>query len=250
MKLGNFGGNASVPSRFININHADGMFEVPGFFQDNGYIKGLPRSSNSVIANTDEINVVILGLVRQREMWTEDRKRACESPDAVTGYPTPNFPEAHKTVGGKLACHDCPFHKWQNNKPPLCKELWILPVAFVKQTDSGPQYSANVYYLKFTYASIRNIEKYLTPFRDQKIPAYTETTCITLSRASRDGNRFAIANFSKSAVKDFTADQWPYFSQLLKDAREYLLTPPVTATNYTPMSMGRSSMVVPTQHPD
>lgn len=264
MEYAGFGGRSSAPkstaptARYpvVKINHDRGVF----FGSDAGH---------SVLGKT--LDIVVLGLVRQRELWVDGesgRKQACESPDATTGYAKANYfdyeaagfdrrqfpgPPSGEIV--KLACDYCELRKWQDNpggnrKPPPCTSSWVLPFIYARDPIKDAvdllavaraqpdELEKSVHLLPVKFSSQRSLEKYLTPFRDSKTPTYTVRTRVTLSRREKDGRRFSDASFEQ--LDQVNGSVFSYMSGALRTVREYLIEPPqVPQGSFKPMQMGR-----------
>jgi hypothetical protein len=259
MQYGNFGSakpEATPPLQpgyeQIRINHDRGVFTNHG----------------SHIGKS--LDVIILGLVRQREYWQGEagsRRMACESVDYEIGYARANtfdydaagfdrrnYPGPPSGEIVKLKCEDCQLRKWQEKAtgsgrtPPPCSSTWMLPIVLaptpiedrvdlLKLPFSKNNLTKSVKLMPVKFSSQRSLEKYLTPFRDSKTAAYTVRTRISLSRREKDGRRFSDAAFEQ--LDKVGGATYPDLSEALRTMREYLTEPPpLPAGGFTPMRMG------------
>lgn len=190
----------------VNLVHADQEFE------DN--LSGERFS---------ELEVVILGLVKQRVMWAEEVDEGdgplCRSNDAKIGSPQENFPwDASGFAEGteEPPCEQCNFSQWQNNKPPACNEQYTLPVLMPIE---GQGFIAPAI-LTFQRSGLKTTRSYLSSFKRSGTPTFTATTTISLEAKKRGSVVYSTPKFQKGEPTD--ADNYQMFAQQYRSIREYL----------------------------
>ena len=192
----------------ISIVHSDGVFE--------DQLTG---------EKFEEMDVVLLGLVKQRIMWSDDvddgEGPLCKSLDAKVGNPGKEFPWAGsgfaKTADkDSLPCDQCSFAKWQNNNPPSCSEQYTLPL-MMNVEDEGYIAPAIV---TFQRSGVKPVKKYLTSFKRSQQPLFTAQTKLSLDVRKKGSVTFSVPQFEKTGPTE--ADYYGMFAENYKQIREYL----------------------------
>ena len=222
--------------RYLNIDHRTGLFVNKGqeVYTPQVSIEGTP-----------------LLIIPRRTFWKPREMRTdgdnpgplCKSPNAVYGYPSPDFPWATPLPGGgrmdrslavprkieptpqmpdgfdsgehvTLECASCPFAQWGPAKqPPLCKDAYLLGIMTVEdeQLEHG-----GVTAIEFSGGAARNLKDYASWFKRKQLPMFAKNVSIELNRMSTRGNTFASPHFTPRAetvasFSDFYADWARWF---------------------------------------
>jgi len=204
----------------VRIHHRTGRFYIAGATE---------------IDLGKDIQIIPLGLLRERTMWPRDDERAelgnrpmCKSDDAITGTPGPSFPwveyegDASAPNAEKVPCDGCNFRKWSGETQPRCVQTWIVP-ALIQLTHSAAAVQhigeEQVFNFQFSASGIKALEEYLKPYRDNGIPTYTNITRVVLSKVARNGKHYTIPKFEKLAMT--SPELHPRFSFFLRQVREH-----------------------------
>lgn len=215
----------------LSIEHPDGMFKNSQTTETFGKIRG-----------------VFLGMVKQRAMFHGEMPKEgklgpqCKSSDAETGYPTMKgkpedlFPwsevafkpaDLEKDEFGRptIKCSACPFAQWDNKKPPRCAERHAYPVLFSSDEGWTPgDEMPNRGIVSFQKSGIKPSIQFLTVFKNQKAPVYSQYAEISLQREKRGSVVYSVPVFKRLGATD--REVWPEFSADLKGVREFLRQPP------------------------
>lgn len=198
----------------INLDHQTGEF-----------VDSLSGERNT------EIEVVILGLIKQRVLWAPEVEEGavplCKSWDAKIGRPGKDFPwdaagfdqaSAGVDANGELAlpCEACALKEWGSNpksETPWCAEQHTFPVL----TDGGPAL------LTFQRSSLKASRAYLSSFARKGEPLYTVHTTIKLTQNKRGTVKYAVPSFIKGAPTE--PEQWGEFAAQYRSIRDFVRTP-------------------------
>lgn len=218
----------------IQINHKGGTFK------DN-----LTGTEFPVIRG------VVLGLVRQRVMWsgelTNDARPMCKSPDYKVGYPLMQGPPDQVFPWGQsgmnvadapvddygrpiITCEPCAFNKWTQTaagkkQPPRCSERHTFPVLYTLADDLEPGQT-------FPYAGIVSLQRtgiapsrtYMSSFKRQSVPMYSAYTEIRLKRESRGSVEYSVPVFAR--LGDVPRELWEDYAIQYRGLRAFLQQPP------------------------
>lgn len=221
--LGSFD-TSSVTIPRITIDHEQGKFK------DN--LSGLLH---------DELNVVILGLVRQRILWPkkmgDSDKPQCKSRNADVGYPvlegdpkvvypfrssnldvTDLFDDGH---GNKaLACASCNLKEWTGPKgekePPRCSEQFT----FVMQDE---EVGANMLYT-VQRTAITPAKKYITSFIQRGQAMFTRETKLTVKVVGGSQRSYGVPVFTGGDPTDST--RWADWGEEYDSIAAFITRPP------------------------
>lgn len=204
------------------------------------------------------LEVVLLGLVKQRIMWhptvDEGDKPMCKSPNFDVGFPTmegnpkgKNFPFKQSnfnpehgqvdpvlTLGGQqvkvmtnghpvLPCGSCRFKDWEthpNGKNPWCSEQHTLPIMY-RPDESTPWVLAIMTLQK---SGITPSKKYLTSFARSKTAPYTVITELTLQGVSRGDTDYSVPVFKK--IGNTERSDWAEYAESYRSVREFVRRAP------------------------
>jgi hypothetical protein len=227
----------------LNIVHKDGRF-----------IDNLSK------AEFDELDCILLGLVKQRIFWHDDTddgdRPLCKSPDFDHGFPnvseeTPkdkrfpwdksNFNPTDFPPGGPtslnglvtLPCASCVFKEWEKGdwKVPPCAEQHTYPLLYNSGTESEPIWTAAI--LTFQKTGIKPSRSYISSFAQSNTPMFTARTKITLSVLKRGTVEYSVPTFRKVGQTD--SDLWGQYGDQYRSIRSFLRNPPrPTDDEYTP----------------
>lgn len=202
----------------------------------------------------EELDLIILGLVKQRIMWaddTEDKdKPLCKSPDHTHGFPnvspdTPrdkqfpwdksNFnaadfpPNSPTSLNGlvTLPCEACVLKEWDRNgwKVPPCTEQHTYAVLYLSNPEDpveDARWTAAL--LTFQRTGIKPSKQYISSFVQAGQAMFTVRTKITLTPARRGTVDYAVPMFRKGSSTD--KDFWPNYGEQFRNIRELVRQPP------------------------
>lgn len=212
----------------INIVHADGQFEV-----------------STTKETFSELDVIFLGLVKQRIMWHPDIPAGdapppmCKSTDFQHGFPEQDeevaadyrFPwEASNLTKDNLIlniepnakpalkCSDCKFKEWGTDPKgdrPWCSEDWVLPLLY-RATDGSWQPAI----ISFKRSSLKNAKQYMGAFATSRMPLWSTVTKLTLDLNKRGSVRYSTPKFQRTEQTDQSV--WPEYLDQFRSVREYL----------------------------
>jgi hypothetical protein len=191
------------------------------------------------------LNVIILGLVKQRTLWPakvsqgEASKPMCRSNDHRVGFvnmkqPSHPFPfqVAELTQANVLPrddgqltfnCEDCKLKDWGSHPlgdKPYCNEIWSL--ALLMDPFNNGQYLPAV--LNLSKTNIGPAKRYLGGFKAAETAAFTAKTWISLTLLKRGDNEYSNIAFQRVESTDST--QWAEWSQLYLEMRSFLTQEP------------------------
>lgn len=198
-----------------------------------------------------QVNVIILGLVKQRVLWhttvDDGDTPMCKSPDFITGFPD------LETTGDKafpwdksgfdpstltrdpdglvsLPCAGCSLKEWgsaPDGKKPYCSEQWTMPILYEGLNEEGHGSGLYVPALFSLHRSgLKPIKAYLTSFSNTGSPAFIKITRIALKLQSRGTVTYATPKFAP--VGDTDPSTWAGYSGNFLEMRDYLTRRPVT----------------------
>lgn len=207
------------------------------------------------------LNVIILGLVKQRTLWPaqvpsgQQSQPMCRSNDFVQGFvnlkqtisPFPydraELTQAHVQPrdDGQLVfnCADCKLKEWDTHPlggKPYCNEVWALPL-LMDPFGTG-QYLPAV--LNLSKTNVTPAKHYLGGFKAAETAAFTAITTISLQLLKRGDNEYSNITFQRAAATDSV--NWAEWSGLYIDMRNFLAREPRVfedkpATAATPQPM-------------
>lgn len=203
----------------------------------------------------EELNVVLLGMFRQRNLWPptmgkEKTGPLCRSYDAVSGHPDLKDNRFWKATVSKagvsasgfdpaeysgklLPCDSCELKEWGSHpsreNAPWCGEVFVVPV-MLDATDDDPGYAA---ILSLTGAQITPAKKYMTSFVQKKQPLFTATTRLTLNRQSRGEVDYSVIKYARTG--DSPEVHFPSWMKTFVKIRDMLITPRVNDDDGVPV---------------
>lgn len=213
--------DAVVPR--IKIVHSEGVFQ--------------DTLSNEKFS---EMNVILLGLVKQRILWhtdvADDALPLCKSYNFKAGIPGKEFPwkeslfdkaEAEASsddqYGVVLPCDGCQLKEWgtdpRNGKAPWCTEQHTYPLLY--DVGNGTWAPA---ILTVQKTGIKPSKAYCTGFARSRTPLFTVHTGLTLTTEKRGSVVFSTPNFAKGDPTD--PARWPAFKEQFVVTRNFLAMPP------------------------
>lgn len=212
----------------INIVHADGQFEV-----------------NTTKETFTELDVIFLGLVKQRIMWHPDIPSGeapppmCKSTDFQHGFPemdeevaadyrfpweASNFTKDNLVLNIEpnakpaLKCSDCKFKEWGTDPKgdrPWCSEDWVLPLLY-RAADGSWQPAI----VSFKRSSLKNAKQYMGAFATSRMPLWSVVTRLSLDLNKRGSVRYSTPKFQRTDQTD--QENWPEYLEQFRSVREYL----------------------------
>lgn len=202
----------------------------------------------------NELDVIILGLIKQRIFWADDTddgdKPLCKSPDFSHGFPnvrddTPrdkqfpwqlsNFrpedypPGAANSINGlvTLPCDACIFKEWEkgNWKIPPCAEQHTFAVLYLSNPEDPVEDARwTSALITFQKTGIKPSKQYISSFVQAGQPMFTVNTKITLTPAKRGSVEYAVPSFRKMLTTD--KDFWPNYGEQFRNIRDFVRQPP------------------------
>jgi hypothetical protein len=200
-----------------------------------------------------KLNVIILGLVKQRVLWHQTVDDGdwpmCRSADHNTGFPNlsdeqpknKRFPwgesnfdpkdyvveddEGNKVA--KLPCNSCALKEWGSHpdgKRPYCSEQYTLPVLYDPREDDNWVPAI----LTFQKTGLKPLKSYLTSFARTKTAAFQAITEITLDLNKRGQTDYSVPVFKR--IGDTDDSEWHEYSMTYRTIREFLTAEPGTRT--------------------
>lgn len=224
-------GDVVIPR--LQIVHADGVFR-----------------DNLSKAEYPELQVILLGLVKQRIFWDDEvdegDKPMCKSPDFDHGFPNvseetkkdkrfpwdkSNFnpgdfapdPEHNNLI--TLPCSSCIFKEWDKGdwKVPPCTEQHTYPLLYNSSPEDGEE-TWTPALLTVAKTGIKPSRQYISSFAQSKTPMFTVKTRIQLTQASRGSVKYSVPSFRRLDGTDRNA--WPEYRDQYRQIRTYLHQPP------------------------
>lgn len=222
-------GDVSIPR--LQIIHPEGKFKnsLSGEIYDSG------------------LEVILLGLVKQRIMWDEDvqdnDKPQCKSPDFNNGFPNvkEDAPERLKFPWGQsnfdfndfpperglnglptLPCANCIFKDWNKGgwKQPPCSEQHTFPILY--SSDGWETSQPALYTVQKT--GIKPSRQYISSFAHSRTPMFTVFTRLGLTLQKRGTVTFSVPVFSRGGETD--RNQWQEYANQTRAIREFVRQPP------------------------
>lgn len=181
----------------------------------------------------EELEVVILGLVKGRVLWDteveEDAQPMCRSLDHNIGRPNlATFP--FKAAGfdkseldandPQVACSACPLKDWGSHPTrdvPWCNEQYVLPVLMPVGGGWTPAITT------FQRTAIKPVKSYLSSFARAKTPTFVTTTKMSLLAQKKGSVRYAVPQLVKGEPTN--QDDYQEFASQYIAIRDFLQTP-------------------------
>lgn len=180
-----------------------------------------------------ELNVVLLGLVKQRIMWHPDPDHdggpLCKSIDAKTGNPGKDFPWdatnfSQPTDGQSkpLPCDSCALTEWGShpkNNTPWCSEQYTLPL-LMEAKGTGEFIAPAI--LTVQRSGVKPARAYMTAFKRSQSPLFTVVTRLTLNTNKKGTVTFSVPVFAKAGETE--RENWGEYATHYQSIRSYLTT--------------------------
>jgi len=226
-----------------DVGVSDVVIPRLGIIHDEALLK------NNLSSETyDKLDVILLGLVKQRVMWSDEvgesgSRPLCKSPDFENGFPNTrddvpkdkrfdwsqsNFnPEdfpAEKGLNGMvtLPCAQCVFKEWdkQGWKQPPCAEQHTYPLLYT--TDEGESWAPALFTTQKT--GIKPSRQYISSFAQTKTPMFTVHTELSLTLQSRGTVRYSIPSFKRKGQTE--RENWAEYGNQYRSIREFIRQAP------------------------
>jgi hypothetical protein len=190
-----------------------------------------------------EIELVILGLIKQRILWdteVDDKNKTplCRSFNHEEGYAdAARFPwkaaaplrltDYPKTSDGEqvlLPCSVCPLKEWGSNPKgdtPWCSEQYVLAVMLPVPGGGWTPATCTL-----QRSAVKSVRAYLSAFQRSKSPAFLTITKMSVTAQRRGTVKYVVPSFVRGETTD-TAD-WPQFKDTYFRVRDFLQTPRAT----------------------
>jgi hypothetical protein len=183
----------------------------------------------------DSLDVVVLGLVKQRILWEpevrDDAKPLCRSYEHKFGHPdVKNFPwEAsgfpEPTGGGEvtLDCESCALKEWGSHPTrdtTWCAEQYVLGVLVLPDEEAENGAPA---LLTMQRSGLKPVRTYLSGFSRMNTASYIARTRITLDLNKRGSVDYVVPQFRKTTGTP--AEMWAEYAEQYRTIRAYLTTP-------------------------
>lgn len=181
----------------------------------------------------DELDVVLLGLVKQRVLWPPEMEAdsfpLCKSYEAKDGHPTDKFPwkasgfdpSAYPDEDAVLPCANCKLKEWDSHPTrdiPWCGEQYVLPLVMKATGDKVVPAL-----LTFQRSSIKPVKAYISGFATRAEPLFTVHTHIVLNARRRGNVDFAIPKLRRGDAVE--ADRFDDLGAAYRKAAAFLRTP-------------------------
>jgi hypothetical protein len=206
--------------------------------------KGVFKDS---LSNTEmqSLNVVILGLIKQRTLWPTKigdtpAKPMCRSNDFQHGFPNLEQPQhpfpwqvskltqehVQPRQDGQLMfnCSDCFLKEWgsrPDSEAPWCNEVWSLAL-LIDPYQTG-QYLPSV--LALSKTNLAPTRRYLAGFKASNQAAFTAITNISLQLLKKGDNDYSNIMFQR--VEPTDSARWGEWGDAYMEMREYLTRDPM-----------------------
>lgn len=206
--------------------------------------KGLFKES---LTNTEQpsLNVIILGLVKQRTLWPTKigdtpAKPMCRSNDFNHGFPNVDQPmhpfpwqasgltQEHvvPTSDNTLMfnCSDCKLKEWgsrPDSEAPWCNEVWSLAL-LIDPYQTG-QYLPSI--LSLSKTNLAPARRYLAGFKAAGQAAFTAVTNISLQLLKKGDNDYSNIIFQR--VQPTDSGHWNEWGEAYIEMREFLTRAPM-----------------------
>lgn len=184
----------------------------------------------------EKMNVVMLGLIKQRILWDDEVKEGdkplCKSYNFKEGHPNEaTFPwqaagfDKEDAGDGTLPCEACALKEWGSHPKrdtPWCSEQHTFAVL----QDIGENNFAAPAIISFQRSAIKASKSYLTGFARSSTPLFTVVTEISLNAQKRGSVNYAVPGFAR--VGPTESEAWSEYAHHYRTIREFITTPPPT----------------------
>lgn len=194
----------------------------------------------------DKINIIILGLVKQRVLWhttvDDGDWPMCRSTNHDTGFPnvSDDQPKEKRFPWDKskfdkadyppddegnirLPCKGCALKEWGSHpdgKRPYCSEQFTLPVLYDPRED-GNWVPAIITFQK---TALKPLKSYLTSFARSRNAAFMAVTEVSLNILSRGQTDYSVPSFKR--VGDTDEENWREYSTSFRAMKDFLEAEP------------------------
>lgn len=210
-----------------------------GSNQDAGYI--INNLSGEKIPGNPGIEMVVLGIVKNRILWPPEmgatkENPLCRSYDFHVGHPDPEQPArfpwaasgfaAPTLVVGEspphLSCEDCRLKEWGTNpgaskESPWCTEQHI----YVILTLTNSTYASAI--LTLQRSGIGPSRKYMSSYAQIKTPMFVATTLLTLEVQKRGTVEYSVPTLTRG--RNTPETKYAEFAETYRRIRRVLQTP-------------------------
>jgi hypothetical protein len=195
----------------------------------------------------DSLEVVMLGVVKQRIMWDsqidDNDKPQCKSPAYDIGFPQmrtdiparKQFPWAKAVFDQadfppddkgqiRLPCDKCNLKDWgaDKEKPP-CSEQYTFGV-YYKDEDGNLRPAI----ISFQRSGLKAARSYAGTFKAASQPMFTVWTKLTLTAESRGKTEYATPGFIRGGASE--SAKWAEYAEAYRSVRAFLHQDPRPAT--------------------
>lgn len=211
----------------------------------------------------DRLNVVLLGLIKQRIMWADDVQDGdgpqCKSPDFDHGFPNmrddvrkdtlfpwvrsnfdpsqaqpleiakganPAYPDGYSSNGhAVLPCTNCVFQQWDKGdwKAPPCSEQHTYPLMY--QVHAGDELEDWLpALLTVQKTGIKPSRTYISSFATSKTPMFTVFTELSLNMLTRGSVKYSVPVFKRGAQTD--RESWREYADRQRSIRTFVRSAP------------------------
>lgn len=214
----------------------------------------------------DEIDVVLLGLIKQRVLWPSEVSEDAEAPlcrsyNFTVGIPgdkfsvsekrDPNSPmiasgfTADEVESGELACGSCNLKEWGSHPSrdvPWCVEQYVFAVMLGEPDED----LGSPAILTLQRSSMKPAKSYITSFVRTRQPLFVARTNLKLDARSRGSVRYSVPKFVKGVPTD--PDFHGQYAEMYRQVKEFVATPPVV-DEPTPVVVSTKATVKPKAAP-
>ena len=193
----------------------------------------------------DTMDVILLGLVKQRVLWPSEMGEEAEAPlcrsyNFTEGVPGEKFGERMKrdpaspleasgyteadVLAGHLSCLSCNLKEWGSHPSrdvPWCVEQFVLAVMI----GSPDEPIGSPAMLTLQRSSIKPAKAYITSFVRTRTPLFVNRTTMSLNGQSRGTVKYSIPKFVKGVPTD--AEYHGDYAELYRQVKDFVTTPRV-----------------------
>jgi len=189
---------------------------------------------------SSNLNVIILGLIKQRVLWHHDQdsdftEPLCRSFDFVQGHPhLVNFEfddfqpgvdiSALDSTDPVVSCSNCSAKEWDSHptrKIPYCSEQHVMPSLMIDE--DGDE---KLILLTFQRSGLKSAKAYQSMFHSKKIPMFRFVTKLSIDLLKNGNVRYGVPKFARSDETD--EENFAHYEHSYIAVRSILSTPPTS----------------------
>lgn len=200
---------------------------------------------------TDSLDVVTLGLVKQRIMWhpdPSDDPPLCQSLNFKDGRPGEKFPyegTPHDEDAEVVDCSVCPYKEWGSHPKrdvPYCSEQYTFVLGLPNA--EGNKFQPAI--ISFRSSAVKAVQAYLSGFTREESPSFICRTIMGLTPVTKGSVEYAVPNFKRG--DPIEEEHFRAMANTFRNVRSFLHTPR-TAQQDEPMGAAVPSPEQPVPAP-